>query len=259
MIQFLLIYPKNIKVKSPAFMLLLLALIFGGCSKKENPYFITNNQTNTILNCAEAQFDSLHIHSNFQSSWYNQNTEDLIENDELDSLYLFTKNLGLPSVFIPENWGFNEQEFFAKTHLKANQVFEEYDTINPNSISSKIKRLSTSEVFQKQIAIPLKEYHYRQSLILEKSIEIQIFTQDSLLNFIKNINHQRKNKWISKSSYDAFLTNAHETFSEIFRLKCTEAKLDIQSTMSLKLLLDQLSADLSEKHWELVVSQLQKK
>ncbi len=259
MIQFLNHFPKNFKVKSLVIIPMLLALIFGGCTKQENPYFVTHNQTNEIIQIAENQFDSMPVLSNLYSHLYNQSTDDLIDENELDSLYIFTKNLGIPAIFLPENWGFEPQDFKASTRLNANLVFEDFDTINTHSISSKIKHLSTSEAFQKQIATPVKEFNNRQSLILLKTIEIQNFTRDSLLNFIKNINHQRKNKWISKSSYDAFLTNAHETFPEIFRLRCTEAKLDIQSTMNLKLLLDQLSTDLSEKHWELVVSQLRKK
>ncbi len=240
-------------------IILIFPLFFGGCAKHDNPYLASNAQINEILLQVDSQFDSLPIIYILPERYYNQNSEDLIDNHEIDSIIFFQKNLGLPSEYIPHIWGFTAEQFAANTQLNASNVFLSFDSVNLLSISSKINHLSTAETFTIPVVQSLNEYNTKQQLILQKTIEIQILTSDSLKNFIRNITHQRKNKWISKSAYDAFLTNARETFAEYFRLKCTEAKLDIQSSINLKLLLDQLSSDLSEKHWDLIVSQLRKK
>ncbi len=259
MIQISTALPKPIKDKFLLISGLILSLGLGGCSTKENPFVVYNSQTNDIIHWIDSKSESLAFITTLDSTFYNQNIEDIIDENELNSIHLYQKNLGICEEYLPHNWGFETEEFTQKTGLSAYDVFITFDSVNNFSISSKISRLSTSESYLNKISKPLKEYNSKQQIILNKVIEIQSITNDSLHNYIKNITLQRKNKWISKMAYDAFLTNAHETFSEYFRLKCTEAKLDIESSINLKLLLEQLSSDLSEKHWELVVSQLRKK
>jgi len=259
MIQISTLIPKSIKDRFSLFVGLTLSLIAGGCSNEENPFVLYNAQTNDILHRIDSQSDSFQFIHSIDSAYYNQNSDDLIDENELTSIHIYQINLGLSPEYLPHHWGFTNGDFIQRTGLNANEVFIPFDTVNTFSISSKISRLSTSESYINKISNPLKEYNNKQQIILNKAIEIQSITIDSLHNYIKNITLQRKNKWISKMAYDAFLTNAHETFSEYFRLKCTEAKLDIESSINLKLLLEQLSSDLSEKHWELVVSQLRKK
>jgi hypothetical protein len=259
MIQISTLISKSIKDRFSLFVGLTLSLVAGGCSKKENPFVLYNSQTNDILQRIDSKSDSFAFMHTIDSAFYNQNIDDLIDENELTTIHIYQINLGLSPEYLPHHWGFNNDNFIQLTSLNANDVFIPFDTVNTLSISSKISRLSTSESYINKISKPLKEYNNKQQIILKKAIEIQSITKDSLHNYIKNITLQRKNKWISKMAYDAFLTNAHETFSEYFRLKCTEAKLDIESSINLKLLLEQLSSDLSEKHWELVVSQLRKK
>ncbi len=259
MIPILTKLQPQIKDKFNLFVCLTLSLVVGGCSKKENPFVLYNSQSNGIIHWIDSKADSLEFIHTIDSTYYNQGADDLINENELSAIHVYQINLGLSPEYLPEHWGITENDFYLKTGLKATDVFVGFDSINNHSISSKISRVSTAESYLNKISQPLKEYNKKQELILYKTIEIQSITNDSLRNYIKNITNQRKNKWISKMAYDAFLTNAHETFSEYFRLKCTEAKLDIESSINLKLLLEQLSSDLSEKHWELVVSQLRKK
>lgn len=259
MIQISTLISKTIKDRFSLFLGLTLSLVAGGCSKKENPYVLYNSQTNDIIQRIDSESDSFAFIHTIDSAFYSQSIDDLIDENELTSIHVYQINLGLSPEYLPHQWGFTNDDFMQKTGLNVSRVFVAYDTVNTLSISSKISRLSTSESYINKISKPLKEYNNKQQILLTKAIEIQSITIDSLHNYIKNITLQRKNKWISKMAYDAFLTNAHETFSEYFRLRCTEAKLDIESSINLKLLLEQLSSDLSEKHWELVVSQLRKK